>query len=42
MAIQNALSKRGFGELSKEDKSFLKEILTECDTIALQKEESQQ
>ena len=42
MAIQNALSKRGFGELSKEDKTFLKEILTECDTIALQKEESQQ
>jgi len=41
MAIQNALQKRGFGDLTREDKTFVKEILTECDTIALQKEEAQ-
>jgi hypothetical protein len=39
MAIQNALSRRIYGDLTREDKTFMQEILTECDTIAKQKEE---
>ena len=39
MAIQNALSRRSDGDLTREDKTFMQEILTECDTIAKQKEE---
>jgi hypothetical protein len=37
LAIQNALLKRCHEDLTKEDKNFIKEILLECDTIALQK-----
>ena len=37
MAIQNAMMKRSYGDLTKEDKVFVKEILLECDTIALEK-----
>jgi len=41
MAIQNAMMKRSYGDLTKEDKTFIKEILLECDTIALEKIEQQ-
>jgi len=39
IALQNALAKRCYGELSKEDKSFIKEILSECDGVVLKIED---
>ena len=41
LAIQNALLKRSYGDLTPEDKSFVKEILAECDQIVLRKEEQE-
>ena len=42
MAIQNAMMKRGYGDLTREDKTFIKEILGECDQIALKKIEEKE
>tara|TARA_B100001175_G_scaffold272067_1_gene245048 strand:- start:219 stop:410 length:192 start_codon:yes stop_codon:yes gene_type:complete len=42
MALQNAMSKRSYGDLTKQDKDFIQEVLTECDAIAKRKEEEKE
>tara|TARA_R100000655_G_scaffold107380_1_gene157770 strand:+ start:140 stop:325 length:186 start_codon:yes stop_codon:yes gene_type:complete len=39
--LQNVLLKRSFGDLTGEDKNIIKEVLSECDKIALKKIEDE-
>ena len=39
MVLQNTLSKSNYGDTSINEKNFIKEVLEECDKIALKKEQ---
>jgi len=39
MVLQNTLSKSNYGDMVVNEKNFIKEVLEECDKIALKKEQ---
>jgi len=39
MVLQNTLSKSNYGDMVINEKNFIKEVLEECDKIALKKEQ---
>ena len=41
LVLQNILQKKSLGDLTGEDKTFIKEVLMECDKIAQRKEQEQ-
>ena len=41
MVLQNTLSKSNYGDMSINEKKFIKEVLEECDKIFLSKQEQE-
>ena len=41
MVLQNTLSKSNYGDMSINEKNFIKEVLEECDRIYMRKQEQE-